>query len=219
MSTNILSLPQFSAASFTVSNNAAWLDSIYFGAPGFPGPFIVSGCATSIGSGVITVPVLISTVGITVGMQVSGVPASLPSASYVGAILTPTTFTIADAFGNTLGATATNAEISLTFNPPPLDITGIGFVANLRIAAGRAQVFLVAQTGNNTLLNGAKLGTLSFNVPRSTMNSVPAGSYVMDILASDGTRSGVVNLFLAPATVTVLAGISDITTLTGLLHP
>jgi hypothetical protein len=215
MATNILNLPQFSSAAFALANNAAWLDSIYFAASGYPGPVQVNGCATVIGSNIVTVPT--TTAGISVGMQISGTP-NFPSASYIGAILTPTTFTLVDVFGNQLNATATNVEVAITFNPPPLDLTGIGFVANLRIAAGSAQVFLVAHTGNGTLVNGGKIGTLSFNVPRQIMQSVPAGSYVMDILAADATT--VINLFpQIPATVTIFSGVADIATLTGTLHP
>jgi hypothetical protein len=217
--TNIRSLPQIDGAntSFVVSNNAAWLDSMYFGAPGFGPPIVISGCSTTAGSNVITVPTLIGSSLVQPGMQISSSP-GLPSASYVGNVPTATTFTIVDINGNALTATATTAELTVTFNPPPLDLSGIGFVANLRLVAGSTQVFLVAQTGNGTLTNGAKLGTLSFNVPRSIMQSVPPGSYVMDIIAADPLY--VINLMAkAPASVTVMSGVADITTLTGTLHP
>jgi hypothetical protein len=212
--TNILVLPQFSVGAFTIANNAAWLDSIYFGAPGFPSPFMITGCSTTSGSNVVTVPITIGTVGIGPGMQVSGTAQGFPPASYVGQVLSLTTFTLVDSVGNLINATATNAEVTVTFNPPPLDLTGISFAAGLRASSSSKQVFLVMQTGNNTLVNGGKLGTLSFNVSRSRMQSVPAANYVMDLLATDGTVT--INLFQqAPATVTVLAGVADITTLTG----
>jgi hypothetical protein len=68
------------------------------------------------------------------------------------------------------------------------------------------------------MINGGPSGTLSFNVPRLTMKSLPAAVYVMDILAADGNY--VINLFpQTPASVTVLPGIVDITTLTGTTHP
>jgi hypothetical protein len=212
--TNILVLPQFSAGAFTIANNAAWLDSIYFGAPGSPLPFTIAGCSTTSGSNVVTVPVLIGTVGIGPGMQVSGTAQGFPPASYVGQVTSLTTFTLVDGFGSLVNAIATNVEITVTFNPAPLDLTGISFAAGLRVSAGSKQVFLPMQTGDGTLVNGGKLGTLGFNVSRVKMQSVPPGNYVMDVLATDGTVT--VNLFQqAPATVTVLAGIADITTLTG----
>jgi hypothetical protein len=217
--TNILSIPLLDGAntSFMISNNAAWTDSIYFGAPGYGPPFVINGCVTTIGTNIITVPVAISAANINVGMQVSGSP-GLPSASYVGAITSVNTFAIVDSSGNALTATATSAEVSVTFNPPPLDLSGIGFVSNLRIAAGSTQVFLVAQTGNGTMTIGGALGTLAWNVPRKIMQSVPAGGYVMDVLAADTTT--VINLFpKAPASVIVTAGVADINTLTGITHP
>lgn len=217
--TNIRSLPKIDGAntSFVVSNNEAWLDPMYFGAPGFGPAITVSGCSTMTGSSIVTVPTLIGTSLIQPGMQISPGP-GLPSASYVGSVPSPTTFTVVDINNNSLVATATTTELTITFNPPPLDLSGIGFVANLRIAAGSTQVFLVAQTGNGTLTNGAKLGTLSFNVPRSVMQSVPPGSYVMDIIAADPLY--VINLMAnAPAKVTVMSGVADIATLTGTLHP
>lgn len=218
MTTLIRNLPQFSTGAFTVSNNAAWLDTIYFGAPGYPVPITISGCSSVLSSSTVTVPILISTIGVSVGMQVLGLPINVtPPSIFIGSIPSATTFTVIDTFGNALFSPVTNAELALTFQPPPLDLTGIGFVANLRAVAGGTQVFLVAQTGNGTLVNSGKLGTLTFNVPRTMMNAVPAGSYVMDILAADATT--VVNLFQVPATVTVLAGIADITTLTGMIHP
>ena len=150
-------------------------------------------------------------------MQVSGTP-GIPSASYVGNIPSLTTFTLVDGTGNKLNATANSIEITITFNPPPLDLSGIGFVSNLRTAPGSAQVFLVAQTGDGTMVNGATAGTLSWNVPGARMQNVPAGIYVMGILAVDSTTRR--ELFpTAPATVTVIAGVSDINTLTGTFHP
>ncbi len=214
--TNILSIPLLDGAntSFVISNNAAWTDSIYFAVPGFGPPQTISGCSLAIGNNVVTVST--TTAGLSPGMQVSGGP-GVPNASYVGTILSSTTFTISDAFGNSLNATVTTPEAMLTFQPPPLDLTGIGFVSNLRRNAGSAQVWLIAQTGNGTIINGGMLGTMTFNVPGSMMRNVPAAVYVMDILAADANYT--INLFPnAPATVTVGSGISDITTLTGAVH-
>jgi hypothetical protein len=217
--TNILNIPLLDGAnsSFTISNNAAWTDSIYFGAPGFGPPFTLAGCSIVTGSNIVTIPTLSSTSVLSPGMQVSGTP-GIPSASYVGNIPSLTTFTLVDGTGNTLNATANSIEITITFNPPPLDLSGIGFVSNLRTAPGSAQVFLVAQTGDGTMVNGATAGTLSWNVPGARMQNVPAGIYVMGILAVDSTTRR--ELFpTAPATVTVIAGVSDINTLTGTFHP
>jgi hypothetical protein len=202
--TNILSLPQFNGAqtSFVVTTNSDWLDSIFFAAPGSPStPESMSGQIVS-GSNNITVA---STSGLVPGMPISA-GAGIPSGAYIGTLTSSTVLTMVNSSGAALNATQSDAEASLTFQPIPLDLTGIAFRANVRASVAGTQVFVLAQTSDGSFNNGGTSGVLGFNVPYTTMQKVPPGNYVVDLLAiADGHQ---INLFQSgPASVVVAAGV------------
>lgn len=216
--TNILSLPQMSGSgtTFAFTTNSDWRDSLYFSAPGF-GPN-VSGVGTiTSGSNVVTLSLLAGATPVTLsavqpGMIVLGI--GVPAGAFVGTI-GATSITFVDLNGNPLNATINDAAADLVFQAPPLDLTGINFLANLRMMAGAPQVFLTAQTADGSMINGKTAGTLAFAVPNQpayingpSTQQVPPNNYVMDIIAMDGTYT--INLFpQGPATVMVGAGIAD----------
>jgi hypothetical protein len=206
MATNILSLPKIDGAntSFFVPNNSDWLDSMYFSQPGFGPPVPLQGCILTASSNLIGVP---SALGIQPGMQISATP-GLIGGGYVGAIPSTTTLTCVSMAGSPILATASTPEATLTFNPAPLDLSGISFIASLRQSISDERIFLTAQTADSTMLNFGVTGVLGFNVPAGAILPVPVGAYVMDILAiADGH---VVNMMpQVPAAVTIAFGISD----------
>lgn len=209
MTTNVLLLPKLSGAgtSFTITTNSGWDDSIFFGTPGSPTlPLAMVGQITS-ASNVITVQ---STIGLIPGMPISHSP-GIPLNAFVGAISSATQITMVDGSGASLNATASNAEAALTFQPPPLDLTGISFVANLKASPQSSESYLTVQTSDGTFNNGGVTGVLSFDIPVQIMARTFPGTYVMDIIAeADGAT---VNLFpIGPATVIVLEGVTDPTT-------
>jgi hypothetical protein len=204
--TNILLLPQFdgSQSSFAVSTNSDWTDSIFFSAPGSPSaPINLVGQITS-GSGTIVVT---STIGLVPGQPIYQSP-GIPAGAYIGAITSATNLTMVNGSGAGITATQSNGEAGLTFQPIPLDLTGIGFRAHVRNSVSGTQVFVLAQTSDNTMINGGTAGTLSFNVPYTVIQKMPPANYVMDILAIADSHQ--INMFQkkGPATVTVSQGVS-----------
>ena len=213
--TNILKIPQLSSStSFALTTNTQWLDIISFTQTGFPAPFSISGCGLISGSGTVTIP---TTALLVPGLTISGTP-GIPTPTltpipfcYVLSITSLAAFTLGDALGNSLLATATNPGAILTFNPPPLDLTGISFISSIAQAnVLNPRLLLTAQTLNGTMLNGGKTGVLQYNVPQAAMSQLLPGTYGLDIIAYDGTST--VNLFpQGPATVVVSTGVSSVT--------
>ena len=205
--TNILLMPQIdgSQTSFAIFNNADWVDNLYFTAPGYGPALTLTGCSLASGSNNIAVP---STLGIQPGMAIAPTP-GLPNGAFVGAITSLIQLTAVSSAGTPVNATATTVVATLTFGPPPLDLSNINFLANLRTQSGNvAQIWLTAKTADGSMNNGGLTGVLSFNVPSSVMQSVPAGTYALDILAMADGRT--VNLMAnGPASVIVSQGISD----------
>lgn len=205
--TNILSLPQIdgSATSFAITTNGAWLDSLFFAAPGTPPTAVeVVGAITS-GSPNVTVG---STAGIVSGMPIA--PSyGVPVGAIVGTIASSTQFAMVNSAGSAVNATQNDAAAALILMPAPLDLTGIAFKAELRDRAGSPNLFLTAQTADGSLLNGGTLGTLAFNIPTPapTLANLAAGTYALDIIATaDGYT---VNLFQnGPAAVVVTPGVT-----------
>jgi hypothetical protein len=198
-------MPQLDGAntSFAVDGNADWTDAMFFGAPGYGPPVMMTGCSLTAGSNIVT---LQTTVGLQPGMQIAGTP-GLPSC-YIVSIPSTTTITTGDIYGNPVNAVATTVETNLSFNPRPLDLTGISFIAHLRAEPGATQVFLTAKTTDGTLMQYGSSGVLAFNVPAVKMGGVPPRTYVMDLLAIADGR--VINLIPnQPCNVTVNPGISD----------
>ena len=204
--TNILLLPKFSGAgtSFAITTTGDWNDAILFTAVGSPASPISMVGALASGNATVTVT---NPAGLLPGQPISQVP-GIPSGTFIGTIPTATTLTMVDASNAPVTATITDAEASLTFQPLPLDLTGITFLAQMRKAAGTATVYLTAQTIDGTLNNGGVTGILAFNIPQATLADLFPDTYVIDIVATaDGST---INLFPeGPATVTILQGVSQ----------
>ncbi|MGA2491849.1 MAG: hypothetical protein ABSF67_02735 [Roseiarcus sp.] len=108
---------------------------------------------------------------------------------------------------------ATNADLraSLLFtqagSSTPLDLTGIAFHMQVRLATDETQIALDLSTANGGLINGGTDGTLSLIAPALETAQIEPGVYVADLLATaDGA---IVNLFeSAPMAVTVQRGVT-----------
>lgn len=211
--TNILQLPQLSSAtSFAVATNSQWTDQITFPQSGWPAAFSLANCSLVNGSGTVSCP---TTALLIPGLTISpgpGIPIPTVGGTsgfcVVLAILSATTFSLGDSLGNALTATTTNPGAILTFGAPPLDLTGINFISSVAQAlVSSPRLLLTAQTQDGTMVMYPKAGILQYNVPVSSMAQLLPGSYVVDILAFDGSYT--VNLFPnGPASVTVSAGVS-----------
>ena len=110
-------------------------------------------------------------------------------------------------------AIATNADFrgALTFTPggggAAIDISGIAFHMQVRLASDETQIALDLSTANGLLINGGTNGVLSWVVPAAQTAEIAPGAYVADLLAiADGA---VVNLCAAaPLAVTVIRGVT-----------
>lgn len=90
-----------------------------------------------------------------------------------------------------------------------LDITGIYFRSQIRLNAVDPNLAggLDMDTTSGLMFNGGTTGLLSWKVPASRMKDIVPGSYVMDLVASQGPYT--VNLMPSgPATVTIVQGIT-----------
>jgi hypothetical protein len=204
--TNVLLLPAFSSQSaFAVVNNADWNDGILFCQPLSPSIPVVLVCSYTNGLPNVNCG---ATGPLVTGMPIAVAP-GIPGGAFVGPIIDTANFTMVDINGIPLNATITEAAASLTFNPIPLDLTGISFRTQVRAMAGGNDVYLDISTGGGTMVNGGTDGVLLFKVPALSMSKINAGQYVMDILAfGDGNT---INLFpQGPAAITVNAGITEV---------
>jgi hypothetical protein len=88
-----------------------------------------------------------------------------------------------------------------------LDITGIVFRSQWRLATDPTQIGLDMSTVNGLLINGGSSGLLSWQVLAAITRLVPPGDYLADMLAiADGA---VINLFqVEPLAVTVTRGLT-----------
>src|ERR1035437_2184591 len=118
--TNILLLPKFSGAgtSFALTTTGDWTDAILFTAVGSPADPINMVGAIASGNATATVE---STAGLLPGQPISQIP-GIPVGAFIGTIPTPTTLTMVDVASVPVTATVTDAEVSLTFQPLPLDL-------------------------------------------------------------------------------------------------
>lgn len=109
---------------------------------------------------------------------------------------------------------ATNADFRLTVQfveagtTTALDISGIAFRQQWRLATNSEDIGLELSTANGLLVNGGGAGTLSWLVPATVAATIPPGAYLGDLLAeADGA---IVNLFVAGAlSVTVNGGLTQ----------
>ena len=203
---NILLLPKFSGSgtSFAITTTGDWNDAILFTAVGSPASSINMVGAITSGNATVT---LTSTAGLLPGQPIAQVP-GIPAGIFIGTIPTATTLTMVNSINGAVTATVTDAEASLTFQPLPLDLTGITFLAQMRKTAGSATVYLTATTSDGTLNNGGITGILAFNIMQAALANLFPDTYVIDIVAiADGHT---INLFPeGPATVTLLQGVSQ----------
>jgi len=110
-------------------------------------------------------------------------------------------------------AIVTNADLreALLFtqagSSTPLDLTGIAFHMQVRLASDETQIGLDLSTDNGLLINGGTNGLLSWLVPAAQLAQVAPGAYLADLVAAaDGA---IVNLCQSgPLTVTVSAGVT-----------
>lgn len=202
--TNILQLPAFSpGTSFAIATNADWFDSIYFIAPGSPTGTVSMVGAIVNGSNVVNVP---DTTALVPGLPITPIP-GIEGFVRVGEITSLTQFKMVDQVGYPAPATINDAVAKLIFQPLPLDLSGIEFIAEVRSDVESEQVLLLCQTSDGTLVNGGVEGTLGFNVVRDKLEHLSARSYVMDIIARADAH--VINLFpLGPCTVAVTSGVT-----------
>jgi hypothetical protein len=202
--TQVLNLPFMANLSFEITRDADWLDSLFFSAPGSPQAIITMIGSIIAGNSAIT---MTTAAGLVPGQPIAP-GGGIAVGAYVGSIPTVGTVQMVDINGNPLNALGTNAAVSLSFEPLPLDLTGIEFRSMLRSAEGDAQVYLETSTAEGTMINGGQSGVLSWNVKQPQMADVRAGDYVLDILAyGDGNT---VNLLPGdPAQVTLSDGVTD----------
>jgi|SRR6516162_4267215 len=102
---------------------------------------------------------------------------------------------------------------SPTNSEAPLDISGINFHAELRIAVGDAQNWLDMNTapafGVGQLINGALTGQLFFSVDVSLIAKLSPRVYVMDMIATDISSGMIKSLCeVQPIQVTVIQGVT-----------
>ena len=110
-------------------------------------------------------------------------------------------------------AVATDADLreSLLFTQAgsgaPIDLTGIVFRMQVRLASDPTQIALDLSTDNGLLINGGTNGILSWLVLQPQVAQIAPDAYVADLLAiADGAT---INLCQnGPIAVTVTAGVT-----------
>jgi hypothetical protein len=184
MTTNLRDLPQIPAGTVVdISSNADWTDQLFVPQPGFASaPITLTGALA--GSTTFTVA---SPGGALPDMLVFG-PGVAPGA--LVSEVSSDTITLSDP------ATITAPAATLTFYPPPLDLTGIKFSSAVRLTAMSTQVLLLASTDLGTMTNGGVGGQFGWNVPAAavlaaawprTLAAQGVLSCVADVIAEDAS--------------------------------
>lgn len=89
-----------------------------------------------------------------------------------------------------------------------VDLTGIAFAMQIRLASAPTVIALDISTAQGGLANGGSAGTLTLTAPQATVETIAPGAYLADILAS--AEGHVVNLCGGtPLAVTVTAGVTS----------
>lgn len=191
--------------SFTITKGAAFQYAFAFPDQVGPQVPIVAAPAMAAGS-----PTLSGLPEETVASLVTGQPVAgygIPQGTTIVGIPSTTSVTLS------ANATQTGAAVGVTFQPVPLDLTGIYFKQQIRPSASNALVLLEMSTANGFMVNGGSSGVVGAYVPPSALDRLPLADpsrpLVTDIIAtaSDG---GPINLMAqsGPATVSVLAGVT-----------
>lgn len=91
--------------------------------------------------------------------------------------------------------------------PVPIDLTGIDFRMQVRLASDLTQIGLDLGLGDGGLISGGAAGTLTLWSPRAANAALAPGAWLADLLAEgDGLT---INLFAGgPMTVTVVQGVT-----------
>jgi hypothetical protein len=197
--TNLLNLPQIPAGTtITIAHNVDWDDQIFVTQPGFSGTVSVSGTLTASSE---SVSGIASTAGLAPGMVAVGY--GIPVGTTITAVGTSTI---------TLSNDATvSATLDITCYPPPLDLTGISFVSELRQNTTTSNLLISMSTANGLMVNGGTTGQFGWAVPAAKLPNWPAPlsgqgtlACVLDIQATDSSGA-LVNLCDAngPIPVTV----------------
>lgn len=182
--TNLLNLPQIPAGtSINLQSNVDWNDQFFVPVPGFAAtPIVLTGALA--GSTTFTVS---SPGGVVPGMIAVGygVPAATTVSSVGSGTITLNT-----------AATITAPGATVTFLPPPMDLTGIVFSSILRTSANVSEAILKLSTADGTMTNGAAGGQFGWSVTAAQITGAPwpsglvtqgALSCVLDIIATDVT--------------------------------
>ena len=188
--TNLLNLPQIPAGTvIDIVSNADWNDQFFVPVPGIAvAPFSLTGALAN-GQPTFTVA---SSGAVLPGMLAAGF--GIPANETVSGV-TATTITLS------ANATITAPDATISFSPPPLDLTGISFSSKLRLNATSTAVLLSCSTAAGTMTNGGTTGTFGWSVPAAALLAAPFPflsvqgvlNCVVDILATDATGA-VVNL-------------------------
>jgi hypothetical protein len=205
--TQIANLPQIDGTrtAFTIAKNARFQFSIAFPFPAGPQVPLVAVCAIVAGSATLAGLPTGTVAALVTGQPVAGY--GIPDGTIIAAIPSATSVTLSAA------ATQTAAAIGLTFQPLPLDITGISFLMQVRTAATNAGVYLEMSTDNGLLINGGTSGVFGGDASPDDIASLPltapGATLVTDIVAT-AADGGPINLMAVsgPASVTVLPGVS-----------
>jgi hypothetical protein len=205
--TQIANLPQIDGArtAFTIAKNARFQFSIAFPFPAGPQVPLVAVCAITADNATLSGLPTGTVATLVTGQPVAGY--GIPAGTVIAGIPSTTTVTLSNP------VTQTAAAIGLTFQPLPLDLTGISFLMQVRTAVTDASVYLNLSTGNGLLLNGGLTGILSGDVAPSNLGSLPitgAGSALVTDIVASAMDGGPVNLMAVsgPASVTVSPGVS-----------
>jgi hypothetical protein len=205
--TQIASLPQIDGTrtAFTIAKNARFQFSIAFPYPAGPQVPLVAVCAIVAGSATLSGLPVGTVAALVTGQPVAGY--GIPAGAIIAAIPTTTSVTLSAA------ATQTAAAIGLTFQPLPLDITGISFLMQVRTAATNAGVYLEMSTDNGLLINGGTSGVFGGDASPDELARLPltaAGTTLVTDIVATAADGGPINLMAVsgPASVTVLPGVS-----------
>lgn len=208
--TQILNLPQIdgSRTSFTITKNSLFSFGIAFPYPAGPQVPLVAACAMVAGSAILSGLSAQTVASLVTGQPVAGY--GIPAGATITGLPSATSVQLS------APATQTGALVGVTFQPLPLDITGIAFLMQVlrapRDSSGTGNVLFEMSTANGLLVNGGTSGVLSGSAGLAVVGKLPvsqAAGFVTDIVAT-AIDGGPINLMAAsgPASVIVLPGVS-----------
>ena len=101
-------------------------------------------------------------------------------------------------------------EFTLPGSSPatPIDLTGIDFRMQVRLASDLTQIGLDLSLANGGLISGGATGLLTFWSPRAANAALAPGDWLADLVA-EGDGLTIALFSSGPMTVTVLQGITQ----------